>query len=59
MYRELAKLTPLRPRMFAILPLSTAPNIAPIVIIDPNTKHCKSGHTKEHWNLKQEIVDHI
>ena len=45
--------------MSAILPLSTAPNIAPIVIIDPNTEYCKSGHTKEYWNLKQEIVDHI
>ena len=45
--------------MSAILPLSTAPNIAPIVIIDPNTKYYKSGHTKEYWNLKQEIVDHI
>ena len=45
--------------MFAILPLSTAPNIAPIVINDPNTEYCKLGHTKEYWNLKQEIVDHI
>ena len=45
--------------MSAILPLSTAPNIAPIVIIDPNTEYYKSGHTKEYWNLKQEIVDHI
>ena len=45
--------------MSAILPLNTAPNIAPIVIIDPNIEYYKSGHTKEYWNLKQEIVDHI
>ena len=42
--------------MFAILPLSTAPNIAPIVIIDPNTNYCKSGHTKEHWNLSKKLL---
>ena len=35
------KLTPLRPNRSASFPLITAPNIAPIVMIEPKSEYCK------------------